>query len=150
MLDTAAAERFTARLKAVLLIAGVMSAWYGEEILIDPGTWVYADLACLGAGPNVVVPFGRRPRRLSANQRAANRNRARNRATRRTRRRDLWLSAGQAEPLGVYLGAGHVQRAEAAEYRRGHGWRAADEDVAVGDVGHHGEEVPRVERLVRW
>src|SRR6266511_901797 len=86
MLDTAAAERFTARLKAVLLIAGVMSAWYGVEILID-------------------------------------------------------VLAALIDP---------VQRAEAAEYRRGHGWRAADEDVAVGDVGHHGEEVPRVERLVRW
>jgi transposase len=42
--------------------------------------WAYADLAYQGAGAHIVVPFRRRPRRLSRNQRAVNRNRARNRA----------------------------------------------------------------------
>ena len=39
----------------------------------------YADLAYQGAGPLVAVPFRRRPRRLSANERAGNRSHDRNR-----------------------------------------------------------------------
>ena len=44
--------------------------------------WAYADLAYQGADPAIIVPFRRRPRRLSRNQRTVNRNRnrARNRA----------------------------------------------------------------------
>jgi transposase len=48
--------------------------------LVDADAWAYADLAYQGAGPNITVPFRRRPRRLSRNQRVVNRNRARNRA----------------------------------------------------------------------
>ncbi|GAA5198427.1 hypothetical protein GCM10023322_71820 [Rugosimonospora acidiphila] len=40
----------------------------------------YADAAYRRAGPAIAVPFPRRPRRLSSNQGAANRNHARNRA----------------------------------------------------------------------
>jgi hypothetical protein len=50
------------------------------DALIGANMWAYADLAYQGAGPNITVPFRRRPRRLSRNQRAVNRNRARNRA----------------------------------------------------------------------
>lgn len=48
--------------------------------LVEAGLWAYADLAYQGASPHIVVPFRRRPRRLSGNQKAVNRNRARNRA----------------------------------------------------------------------
>jgi len=50
------------------------------DALVDADLWAYADLAYQGASPHITVPFRRRPRRLSANQRAVNRNRARNRA----------------------------------------------------------------------
>jgi len=50
------------------------------DALADADLWAYADLAYQGAGPNITVPFRRRPRRLSRNQRVVNRNRARNRA----------------------------------------------------------------------
>ncbi len=50
------------------------------DALAEADLWVYADLAYQGAGPNITVPFRRRPRRLSRNQRAVNRNRAHNRA----------------------------------------------------------------------
>jgi hypothetical protein len=50
------------------------------DALTEADLWAYADLAYQGAAPNIVVPFRRRPRRLSRNQRAVNRNRARNRA----------------------------------------------------------------------
>jgi hypothetical protein len=50
------------------------------DALTEADLWAYADLAYQGAGPNITVPFRRRPRRLSRNQRAVNRNRARNRA----------------------------------------------------------------------
>jgi hypothetical protein len=50
------------------------------DALADADLWAYADLAYQGAGPNITVPFRRRPRRLSRNQRAVNRNRSRNRA----------------------------------------------------------------------
>ena len=41
--------------------------------LADAGMWAYADLAYQGGGAHIVVPFRRRPRRLSRNQRAVNR-----------------------------------------------------------------------------
>jgi DDE superfamily endonuclease/Helix-turn-helix of DDE superfamily endonuclease len=44
------------------------------------GVACYADAAYQGAGPVIAVPFRRRPRRLSRNQKAINRNHARNRA----------------------------------------------------------------------
>src|SRR5437763_5478450 len=50
------------------------------DALAEADLWAYADLAYQGAGSHIVVPFRRRPRRLSRNQRAVNRNRARNRA----------------------------------------------------------------------
>jgi hypothetical protein len=50
------------------------------DALVDADLWAYADLAYQGASPHITVPFRRRPRRLSRNQRAVNRNRARNRA----------------------------------------------------------------------
>jgi hypothetical protein len=43
------------------------------------GVACYADKAYQGAGPMIAVPFRRRPRRLSTNQRKVNANRARNR-----------------------------------------------------------------------
>jgi DDE superfamily endonuclease len=43
------------------------------------GVACYADKAYQGAGPMIAVPFRRRPRPLSTNQRIANANRARNR-----------------------------------------------------------------------
>jgi len=50
------------------------------DALAEADLWAYADLAYQGAGSHIVVPVRRRPRRLSRNQRAVNRNRARNRA----------------------------------------------------------------------
>jgi hypothetical protein len=50
------------------------------DALTEENLWAYADLAYQGAGPNITVSFRRRPRRLSRNQRAVNRNRTRNRA----------------------------------------------------------------------
>jgi DDE superfamily endonuclease len=44
------------------------------------GVACYADAAYLGAGPVVALPFRRRPRPLSQDQTAVNRNHARNRA----------------------------------------------------------------------
>lgn len=44
------------------------------------GVACYADAAYQGAGPVVAVPYRRRPRRLSRNQKIVNRNHARNRA----------------------------------------------------------------------
>jgi len=48
--------------------------------LIKFGVACYADAAYQGAGPVVAVAFRRRPKRLSRNQKAVNRNHARNRA----------------------------------------------------------------------
>jgi transposase len=48
--------------------------------LIKFGVACYADNAYRAAGPTIAVPFRRRPRRLSANQKKVNRNHARNRA----------------------------------------------------------------------
>jgi hypothetical protein len=47
------------------------------DALADADLWAYADLAYQGAGPNITIPFRRRPHRPSRNQRAVNRNRAR-------------------------------------------------------------------------
>ena len=44
------------------------------------GLACYGDAAYQGAGPHIAVPFRRRPRRLSRNQKLVNRNQARNRA----------------------------------------------------------------------
>lgn len=48
--------------------------------LVRFGVACYADAAYRGAGPIVAVPFRRRPRRLSRNQKKVNANHARNRA----------------------------------------------------------------------
>jgi hypothetical protein len=48
--------------------------------LIKFGVACYADNAYHAAGPTIAVPFRRRPRKLSANQKKVNRNHARNRA----------------------------------------------------------------------
>jgi hypothetical protein len=48
--------------------------------LAKHGVAAYADAAYQAAGPHIAVPFRRRPKRLSVNQRLVNRNHARNRA----------------------------------------------------------------------
>ena len=50
------------------------------DAVANASLWAYADLAYQVADPAIIVPFRRRPRRLSRNQRTVNRNRARNRA----------------------------------------------------------------------
>jgi hypothetical protein len=51
-----------------------------RQSLVEFGTACYADAAYRGAGPVVAVPFRRRPRRLSLNQKKVNTDHARNRA----------------------------------------------------------------------
>jgi hypothetical protein len=50
------------------------------QTLAKFGVACYADTAYQGAGPTIAVPFRRRPKRLSRNQKIVNRNHARNRA----------------------------------------------------------------------
>jgi hypothetical protein len=50
------------------------------ELLAKYSVAAFGDAAYQGAGPHIAVPFRRRPRKLSRNQKAVNRNHARNRA----------------------------------------------------------------------